>query len=427
PATILLGTATGVAAKVATNRLTALATHALERKLNDDDAQSLMRVEATRANPLLIEYLEYQLAVSPLRILGKELSLMTRTLDSGDLTIPVCEVSFGDNIELSKIESLVVNRLPNWEESKFVQLRNRLSSRSIDDKTLFGLKSIVDNGNGIRITGSLTTYGSALATQDAIEWELLTAFADQIMTNGMDAPFADIRHSLDKRETIEERCSGNMFDGSLEHMGLAISTTVVFSRDNGRHGVMFGRRSADTAAHPSLFHVIPAGMFQPELGEPRNEWNVLHNVLKEYGEELYNNAIDRSASDWKYFYRDWHGVAWLLEGLELGHCEFQITGLVLNMLNLRPEICSLLLVRNEDWWNRKPTIKTNWEYANKQDIVDEIGMARSELSLDNAEVEFEKMFGCASGEWVASGLAALWLGIDAARTALEIERPTSGN
>ena len=74
-------------------------------------------------------------------------------------------------------------------------------------------------------------------------------------------------------------------------------------------------------------------MFQPELGQLADEWDVLHSFQKEYGEELFNETLDSQALGARYFYQEWTGVSELRKALLDGKCMFQITGLIVNLLN----------------------------------------------------------------------------------------------
>ena len=200
---------------------------------------------------------------------------------------------------------------------------------------------------------------------------------------------------------------------------MAIAMVIVYNDGDDNYRVMFGKRSGETAAHADLCHVIPAGMFQPELGDPKTEWDIKHNILKEYGEELFSQELVVNAPDAKYFYTEWPGVASLLSAINEGKCEFAVTGLVVNVLNLRPEICCLLLVRDAAWWaQQKPTMRLNWEYAPRQAVLDTVKRAHSDFSLNSVEQEFVAVFTASAGMWVPPGLAALWLGVDAARQAI---------
>ena len=196
---------------------------------------------------------------------------------------------------------------------------------------------------------------------------------------------------------------------------MAIATVIIYNSGDDKYRVVFGKRGVEVAAHAELLHVIPAGMFQPELGDIRTEWDIKHNVLKEYGEEVFSEPLDEQAREATYFYSGWRGVASFLKALDEGKCEFVVTGLVVNLLNLRPEICCLILVRDSDWWAEQKQ-NWNWEYASRQKVFDEGKAVRSEFSLDSIEEEFHSEF--TAGMWVPPGLAALWLGVDAARLAL---------
>ena len=274
--------------------------------------------------------------------------------------------------------------------------------------------------SGVEVTGLLTKYGSALATQDALEWELLTVLGKYGYSERTSpSDLAKNARILPLRYKTERRSSYLINPYHRHYNAMAVAMVIVYNAGGDEYKVLFGKRSGETAAHADLCHVIPAGMFQPECGDALTEWNVYHCIMKEYGEELFSYEIEKNVLDATYFYSEWTGVASLLAALDEGKCEFKITGLIVNLLNFRPEICCLLLVRDADWWARqRRTMRPNWEYVPRQELLDAGKPGQSDFLLDSIEQQFEAQFAASAGMWVPPGLAALWLGVDAARRAL---------
>jgi hypothetical protein len=345
---------------------------------------------------------------------------MSRKIGAVDLIMPVAELWIGSQVNLGRLEKNHMIEEKDWESSKYVR-NQRLLGRCIHDNTVFTADSIRLEPDGVKIKGSLTKYGSALVAQDSLEWELLNVVASYV-AEGRTSPsdFASISKALPLRNRVEKPPRSYLVNPLPDRCNaIAIATVIVYNAGGDNYRVMFGKRSGQTAAHADLCHVIPAGMFQPELGDVATEWSIKHNVLKEYGEELFSERIDESFLDATYFYSQWLGVASLLGALDEGKCELLITGLVVNLFNLRPEICCLLLVRDHTWWaQQKRTMRPNWEYAPRQKILDTSKRVQSDFSLASIEQEFGSQFAASAGMWVPPGLAALWLGVDAARRAL---------
>jgi hypothetical protein len=384
----------------------------LMEKVDGRTAQRFLDAESIRLHPGLYDYLKHGLAKSHASVAGRPAELLQRKLDGQILQIPVCLIS--THVKLSSWKDVPIRRAEDWENSEFVQLQRRLG-RIIKDDTVFEAVEINATASDAELVGGLTTYGSCLSSQDALEWELLSKMSG-FMREGPPYEWTRLDEKLEKRSTIESLGKQYLLNNAGRYNAIAISTLIVHRDENGEYRVVLGKRSEQTGAHPGLFHVIPACMFQPELGDPYAEWDVLHNVFKEYGEELFSMVLNKKAIDPRYFYEEWPCVANLRKALKEGKAVFSLTGLVINLLNLRPEICTLLLVKDASWWSeQRRRMRTNWEYASPQEVYNTYGRKCTELSLDNIEEEYVKYFGYTAGMWVPPGLAALWLGVDAAR------------
>lgn len=99
-------------------------------------------------------------------------------------------------------------------------------------------------------------------------------------------------------------------DGTGRTAAIGISTVVAW-RESGRWLALAGRiTSKSMPARAGQIHVAPSGMFAPP-------YSVAANVRRELREET---------------------------GLELGPGALRLTGVAVNLKNLRPEICTLLVV-----------------------------------------------------------------------------------
>ncbi len=99
-------------------------------------------------------------------------------------------------------------------------------------------------------------------------------------------------------------------DGTGRTAGIGISTVVAW-RESGQWLALAGRiRPKSMPRREGLLHVAPSGMFAPP-------WSVAANVSRELKEET---------------------------GLELPPGALRLTGVAVNLRNLRPEICTLLVV-----------------------------------------------------------------------------------
>jgi hypothetical protein len=376
------------------------------------DPNAILLAEAARHHPALYDLVERHFA--QLDPTGGRFSLMRRTLDAGDLVIPVVGLWTGSEVKLGRLDSDPIHVETGWESSPYVLSERRVRSGFSDD-VVFTARRISPAPNGVEIAGGLTRYGSVIASQDALERELLHALAARFSADpGTDIDWS--RLDLVRRRAIERESPEFLLDGSIRANALAVATLIVHATPRDGYRIEFGVRSDQSGSHAGLCHVIPSGMLQPEFGDPETEWSVYHGFLKEYGEELFGETIQPGAGRADDFYSEWPAVSSLLRAIDAGRSEFHVTGLVVNALNLRPEICTLLLVRDAAWWERQAgRMRSNWEHARPAGSGST--MLRS-LSLDRAETDFAASFGASPDMWVPSGLAALWLGVDAARKAV---------
>jgi hypothetical protein len=406
----LEGALAGVALERASERLRSLRA-ALRSRAETPAGRRFLAAELTRALPLPYQALRSHLERRPVSVAGAPVQPLTRVLLGERLDIPVALVRAGP-VRLRPFQASAVERSAGWERSAAVRIRRLLGGR-VDDKVCFAARGVELTATGAVVDGGLTSYGSALATQDDLEWELLDQAArllEAAAGRGERPDPAALTGRLRRRLAAEAAATGDLLAGPGRCNALALATAVVYP-EGDEFKVMVGRRAAVTGAHAGLCHVLPAGMLQPELGHPREEWDLRHGFLKEYGEELFSEELDGGRRDPAYFLTEWPAVRALLRALDDGRCTFQTTGLVVNLCNLRPEVCALLLVRDPSWWaGQQARQRANWEFDR--------GRAWTALRLAHAEADFLGSFGATPGGWAPSGLAALWLGVDAARRQL---------
>jgi hypothetical protein len=204
---------------------------------------------------------------------------------------------------------------------------------------------------------------------------------------------------------------------------MSISTLIVFD-DGDTYQAFVRQRSGRTAAHSDLYHVIPSFMFQPMLGDVRREYSVRHNVFREYLEELFGVEEMRLskgelALDWFY---DHEELAYLRSLLDAGSAELLLTGFAVNMLNLRPEICTLLLIRDPNWRRRR--IAGNWEFETPQQMFDRRQDYIRPVDVNRGDDEIAAELARLPGTFVPPGAAAFWLGVDVARERIAQPRPS---
>ena len=177
-----------------------------------------------------------------------------------------------------------------------------------------------------------------------------------------------LRNEAHKNCTIDP-----IVDGSARSAAIGLSTLIVYQDTDGTYKYFVRRRSEKVAQHPGALHVLPASMFQPKehLSNPEREFSVVQNVKCEYLEELFNIREENVSRDPAR-----NSISLIPEGKYLeemladpNRAQLLFTGVAMDLSNLRPEICTLLLIQDQEWIQKikgveghKP-MQMNWEYS----------------------------------------------------------------
>lgn len=307
--------------------------------------------------------------------------------------------------QIRDVDSILDPYLPTSENRDFAaynfsylhDLQN--SKPFLRNGTTFTLKSL--RLNPLRLRGGLGRYFDMLATCAALEHELRAALAD----GWMRAPLRTTYHrQVDPREAL--------LRGSQRSAAIGIGTLTVFN-DAGTYKAMLARRSEMTAFDSGLFHVLPAMMFGPTTASfaHRQEWSITHQVLREVLEELFNMPEETTPESWDFFYQH-PALVYLRSLLEAGAAQLYLTGVILNLLTLRPEISTLLFIRDPDWYARITIADSDIPFATADETL-----CGSVLTAPIADDEtFLAQFpDDLHLQMPAQAVATMWLGIDLAR------------
>lgn len=139
----------------------------------------------------------------------------------------------------------------------------------------------------------------------------------------------------------------------------------------GGYDVILATRSRQVETHAEFSHVTPSGIFSPFYEHPRSpasEFSVRRNFYREYLEELY----DREENQREILTAPpapEPEITRLADMLADGSARLRYTGVTVNLLTLRPEICLLLQINDPEWLRRETTTRfpngrsltLNWE------------------------------------------------------------------
>lgn len=252
----------------------------------------------------------------------------------------------------------------------------------------------------LRVSGEFGKYFDMVATCAALDQELKDASESKLLR-------------LPSRSQLHRHLPADqaMINGAGRSAAIGVACLTVFNHQ-GEYKAILARRSAKAATDPLQFHVMPAFIFQPsdENGAFPEEWSVKHQVYREYLEELF--GMPEVVPDrYDYFYE--HPAMKHLQGLlNTGEAELYLTGVVINLLTLRPEICVLLLIHTPEWYEKitapDSDISLNTE-AEAHGGTIELVPINSDDALLAALPPYLYL------NMPPQGLAGLWLGIDRAR------------
>lgn len=311
--------------------------------------------------------------------------------------------------QIHAVDSLLDARPPTPEARDFAvydygylhDLQN--SKPGLHNGPTFTLKSIREQP--LKLRGAIGLYCDMLGTCAALEREL----RDAVAQGWMRAPSRAAYHRHVQPPEALRR-------GLERSAAIGIGTLTVFN-DAGRYKALMARRSAATAFDSGLFHVLPAMMFGPTTAgfTDAREWSVRHQVLREVLEELFNMPEQHCPTRWDFFY-DHPALRYLLSLLESGAAQLCASGIILNLLTLRPEISTLLLIHDPAWYRRVTALDSDMPLMTADETLSD--------SLVSAPIEDDEIFlshfpADLHLMMPAQATATMWLGIDLARRLIE--------
>lgn len=219
-------------------------------------------------------------------------------------------------------------------------LAERRASRHISNGLCYDATRL--HLNPLKLDAHLGRYFDMVATCDALDHELRDF-------NGF-IPLRDALHRTISPQDALLDCRGRSAT-----VGAAVLT--VFN-DGSTYQAIVAHRAANLAVGAGMFHVVPAFVVQP-IVDAQAEWSLQLQILREYGEELFampeHDALDSAPTTPDYFLTNPHIQA-LTSMFTDGRAELHATGIVLNLLSMRFELCSLLLIHDADWYRRNRAI-----------------------------------------------------------------------
>ena len=348
-------------------------------------------------------------------------------LERGQHIYPVVAYAAPD-AQIRRPDSILLTFQPETKDKGLVAdatyrtLRQSAGSK-LEDLPTFTMQELLIQPTQLGLTCAAGTYFQALDTCDALEWELLS----QITTlRGSDeTTYRQFDRQLSLRWALHTKVAHPVRHGAYRSAALAISTLLVYTREGRLHLVLQRRPDSSAAVHSNQWHVIPSGMFQPSTRFLTEEFSLTHNISREYLEELFDYPEPTEASqDWRYFYQD-PRLVYLQSLLETHQAELYLTGIAIDLLNLRPEICTLLLIRSPEWYQHHTNqrfpheqFRLNQEWAKAVRPEGDAEVALHSVPYQATDEAFLELAHLSPGNILPPGAAAFWLGVDVLRRIL---------
>ena len=367
------------------------------------------KATASRRNPYLASFLQWLYGDAILSRMGE--------------VYPVAAFPSGRG-QISDIDSVLSTLTidSDSEEQSLIASSHYRKAMTRAGKTLFNrptftMKKIIEGKDEVRVSCGLGTYFEALDTCDSLEWEILEKAS--ALRGDSEREFRRFFQHLKLRRTLHEVVDDPMMDGSCRSAALGVATLIAYRAEGGFRLMLRKRSVSGVSVHGSMTHVIPSFMFQPAvISSPEEEFSIEHNIFREYLEELFNRPEpEDGAMDAKYFYND-PRLTYLRSLLTTGQAQLHVTGIAVNLLNLRPEVCTLLVIDTEDWFTRhgrrdSPKMKfhTNdewWSVKTFDKASNSVGSIPYKDLLNGTQVPAALR----ASTMVPPGAAACWLGVD---------------
>jgi len=317
-------------------------------------------------------------------------------------------------------------RLEDWDRQLREIHAGKRAHLDAWNQVTYDLAAMTRDDHGrLRLDCKLGTYFHSLSTSEALDPELLEAYAAW-----PDSHPERVWPRLERRAWLHERVRDPVADGRRRSAALGVSTlTIVRVRNRSFDGykMFLSPRSCTVATQRRRYHVVPSGMFQPFIpGESadllQGQFSVYAAVSHELVEELYgvqeletgDGRVDPQA-----IYRR-REARLLSDMLEHGSAALLYTGVGVNLLALRHEICTVLVIDDPGWYEREcGELRICAEYLQQCEQTDLLPDQRwvQLISLDRHGLEIEPgwLGALSAHNVVAPGAAAVDLGLRVAR------------
>lgn len=302
-----------------------------------------------------------------------------------------------------------------------------LLGNDIDNYT-YAMKSLSLDGK-LQLECNLGHYFSTYRTCEILEWEIRKNIRK--LKGSEEKHFKSFDSQLPLRKHLHSKVDNPVHDGTGRSPAIGISTLIAYNNAGSIKLLSRRRAKKGVSLRSGHLHVLPGFMFQPTTEYTDDEYNVTHNIYREYLEELFSFPEQTEEGIHpNHFYSD-KRLQYLKTLIAKGEAKLFFTGVAVNLLNLRPEICTLLYISTPEWYDRcqhDPDLR--WKISKEFTHIHE-GVAKpeefiGELSFSHDNLQMIKDASIYPHRTVPAGAGAFWLGVDTLRDlARNLEKSTS--
>lgn len=302
------------------------------------------------------------------------------------------------------------------------------------DRALYRMTELKKEGELLKLNCALGTYFQMLQTSQALEWELLRTWVEASKKPENESDFEAFDQKLKLRGKLHAQVDNPIRDGRSRIAGIGVLTLIAFLDEDGKYYLWVKRRSKQgVGMYPGSLHVIPSGMFAPASLSVKEEFDkggVIANIWREYLEEVFNKPEPEvGQDDWRYIDRD-ERLQYLLKLIEDGEAQLYFTGVAVQLPNLLPEICSLLLIKTPKWHkyhsnhpSENMRFNFNGEYATIEDLGEFVKAGKKSVArIPYSDNDEELIRYIPPSTIVPDGAAAFWMGVDTMRRILKQDK-----
>ena len=236
--------------------------------------------------------------------------------------------------------------------------------------------------------------------------------------------FEEIDEKLHLRNKLHSLVEDPVRNGKGRSAAIGITTLIAFN-DEGTTKLWVKRRSSrGVAVFPAGISGIPSGMFQPLMGHVQEEYSIRHSILREYLEEAFDMPEGSGEESHNYFYKD-PRLRRLTSMLGTGQAALFLTGVSVDLLTLRPEICTLLWIKSSDWFSyhsvnapEEEAFKLNFEFEPRKIDSENPFAVVVPVEFSSNDEELLKTTYLSPRQMTPAGASTFWLGVDKLRELL---------